>query len=310
VSWPVGFTVVDAVESQVSSLLRMVEHVGSPRIVIGGPTASGKSALALAFAAQRKHTRIVCADSRQVYRGVRIAAAGPTDDELARASHALFGVLDPLDATATAQWFVDACDEEARSHAGPLVIVGGSGLYLRAWRLGLSSRGVNEERRAHWQRALTERGLPALAQELLRRAGDAAQHIDVHNPMRVTRAHEILDDGGSLISTETFLHGSVRREAANAWFVRVERQDLDAVIRRRTEAMFDGGIVEESVALARRLPPAHPLLGMIGTAEALAYARGSLSLHDAIGNVALRTRQYAKRQRTWLRKETWWTPLA
>ena len=228
-------------------------------VVIGGPTASGKSELALRIA-DVEGGEIVCADSRQVYAGLTIAAAAPTGAELARVPHHGYGVLDGAADTMSAGRFVafaDALIADINARGKVAVLVGGTGLYLRAWRFGLD----------------------------LPRATDA--------PAR---------DMAALLARQP------RAIAADARFLLVEapQVELELRIRARAERMFRAAIVEESLALRARLPPGHALLQTLGTAEALALADGALGLHDAIARTALRTRQYARRQRTWFKKERWW----
>ncbi|HEY1100066.1 MAG TPA: tRNA dimethylallyltransferase, partial [Myxococcota bacterium] len=133
---------------------------------------------------------------------------------------------------------------------------------------------------------------------------------DVKNPVRVLRALEIALLGGDAGARDldALLDGPPRDVVAGATFVLVEpaAADGEAAIVRRAQQMFIDGIVDESVALAARLPAGHTLLGTIGTAEALRVAAGDIDVDSAVAMVVTRTRQYARRQRTWFRKEPWW----
>lgn len=229
-------------------------------VVLGGPTTAGKSALALRLAVE-EDGEIVCADSRQIYTGLSIAAAGPTDDERARVPHHGFGVVDPAGEPMSAGRFVafaDRCIADILERDRLAIVVGGTGLYLRAWRLGLDAP---------------------------REAGE---------PRRDMAA---------------FLERPPRQVAAGARWLLVDAplETLEPRIRARAESMFSAGIVEEAARLRERLPPEHALLQTLGTAEALALMDGTLDREGAIARTTLRTRQYARRQRTWFRRESWWS---
>lgn len=228
-------------------------------IVLGGPTASGKSARAMELALG-EGGEIVCADSRQVYAGIGVAAAGPSDEERARVPHHGYGVLDPAREIMSAGRFVafaDALIAEIHGRGRVALLVGGTGLYLRAWRFGL----------------------------------DAPR--DEAEPRRDMAA---------------FLARPPRQAALGARFELVDAPlaELEPRIRARAERMFAGGIVDEAARLRARLPADHALLQTLGTAEALALLDGTLDEEAAIARTALRTRQYARRQRTWFKREDWW----
>lgn len=290
-----------------------------PRVVvIGGQTASGKSALALRLAEAALDGvtgELVCADSRQVYAGLRIAAAGPDDAELARARHHLFGAFDPATTTVNAGAFVAAADAAiadivARGHRA--IVVGGTGLYLRSLRLGLDEAPPGDPAvRARLQAELDAHGLPALVDALRRRDPDVdARGLDLQNPVRVLRALEILEAGGSLADRDldALLRRPPRPIVAEAawWLVAPPVEVVEQAIVARARRMFADGIVDEARTLATRLPADHSLLATIGTQEALDVAAGRRSVDDAVAAVVVRTRQYARRQRTWFKREPWW----
>jgi tRNA dimethylallyltransferase len=288
-------------------------------VVIGGPTASGKSALAVHVATSADDGipgEIVCADSRQIYAGVAIAAAGPTDDERAALPHHLYGAFDPATTTVSAGSFMLAADAALvaiRSRGHRAIVVGGTGLYVRSLRLGLDVQSDGDpERRARLQQRFHAHGLAPLVDELRRRDPNVdARGIDLHNPVRVMRAIEILDDGGDLASRSltAWLQRPPRTLVADAawWQKSPSIHDIERAIEARTRQMLASGLVEESRALADRLPADHALLSTIGTAEALALHRGELDVEGAVAAITTRTRQYARRQRTWFRREPWWT---
>ncbi len=282
-------------------------------IVVGGQTASGKSALALRLA-DACDGELVAADSRQVYAGLTVASAGPTADDLRRRRHHLYGAFDPLTTTVTAGMFVAAADAAIAEIVGrnkTAIVVGGTGLYLRSLRLGLGPDLPKDEAlRGLLQRDLNVDGLDALVARLRSIDSNAAGAIDVNNPVRVVRALEIALLGGNAGARDldALLRAPPRPVVAAArWYVVEPVADGgEAAIVARTRQMFADGIVEESAALAKRLPPTHPLLSTMGTAEALQLHRGEINLDVAVAMVITRTRQYARRQRTWFRKETWW----
>jgi tRNA dimethylallyltransferase len=289
---------------------------GPSIVVVGGQTASGKSALALRLA-RDLDGEIVAADSRQVYAGLTIASAGPSDDDLSQCAHHLYGAFDPATTTLTAGEFVAAADaviEDIVGRGKVAVIVGGTGLYLRSLRLGLSPDLPRDDdlRRQLDERLRTE-GLPSLVTQLRNVDAAAAARVDLRNPVRVLRALEIAllggDAGGR--DVDTLLQQPPRAQLQQAvwWRVEPEAEAAEQAIVQRVDAMFAGGLVDESAALAARLVPEHPLLSTMGTEEGLRVHRGELMVREAAAAIVTRTRQYARRQRTWFRKEPWWTPV-
>lgn len=286
-------------------------------IVIGGPTASGKSGLALALAEQLGRAgpggELVCADSRQVYAGMTIAAAGPTAEELARCPHHLYGVVDPRELMTAGAWAA-RCDEvvaDIQARGRVPVIVGGTGLYLRAWRVGLEEP-TDSALRARLDEEATALGLPALHRRLAEVDPEAAAAIAPSDRLRIVRALEIATLKGGPRGAVDLATLPPRGPAAEARWLLVDAplDVLEPRIRARAERMFAGGIVEEARALHARLGPGHRLTETLGTAEALALDRGEMSHDEAVARTTLRTRQYARRQRTWFKKEPWWHRLA
>ena len=238
-------------------------------VVVGGPTAAGKSALALAVA-ERVGGEILCADSRQVYAGVDIAAGNPSGDEVRAVVHHGYGSVDALMDKMTAGRFVawaDRVADEVIARGKVPILVGGTGLYLRAWRIGLDDRAEGDGG-----------------------ARDAAAWI-ARAPRRPA-AYLLVDL--ELAALEPRILARVRSMYAR-----------EGVPRTGPVGVRD--IVDEAVRLASRLPADHALLGTIGTAEALLVAAGVVDVDEAVRRTALRTRQYARRQRTWFKKEPWWT---
>jgi tRNA dimethylallyltransferase len=285
-----------------------------PPIVIGGPTASGKSALALALA-ERLGGELVCADSRQVYAGMAIAAAGPTDEERRRAPHHLYGEVDPAATMTAGAWAsrADALIAAIGARGRVPLLVGGTGLYLRAWRVGLEEPGDGAVR-ARLEDEADRHGIDALHARLGRVDAKAAAAIAPTDRMRIVRALEIFEVSGRPRGAVDLSARPPRPIAAQARWLLVDAplEVLEPRIRARAEQMFAAGIVDEARALRERLAgveTAARLLETLGVKEALAVADGALGLEEAITRTSLRTRQYARRQRTWFKKEAFWQRL-
>jgi tRNA dimethylallyltransferase len=280
-------------------------------IVIGGPTAAGKSALALALA-ERIDGEIVGADSRQLYRGMPIASAAPTSTERARVAHHLYESVDPAGPALSAATFLQIADDvvdEIQQRGKVAVVVGGTGLYLRALRLGIDEAlPTDPALKLTLENDLAREGLSTLVARLRAVDVDAADSIDRNNPVRVLRALEIALLGGNAggRSIDALLARAPRDRFAAARFLLVDHEDLSERIEERTRSMFKAGVVDEASALSGVLPLDHALLRTIGVHEALLVALGVSSVENAIDLAATRTRQYAKRQRTWFKKEPWW----
>jgi tRNA dimethylallyltransferase len=282
--------------------------------VIGGPTASGKSAYAMALA-ERVGGEIVGADSRQLYQGMRIASAGPDDEERQRVPHHLYAHSDPATVVLSAGSVTAAIDDAVTDilrREKTAIIVGGTGLYLRAFRLGLDTAlPADDELRAALRAEFEADGLKPLVSRLYHVAPKTSARIDLKNPVRVLRALEIALLGGDVeaLDVEGALQRAPRPIAENARFVVVDpgKDTVDGAIDRRCRRMFESGILDEAKALRAHLAPGHDLLRTIGIEEALDVVDGKVSIGEAVASAARRTRQYAKRQRTWFRKEPWWT---
>lgn len=267
-------------------------------VLIAGPTASGKSALALALA-EAQGGIVVNADALQVFEGWQVLTARPGPSELARAPHALYGHV-PFDAAYSAgAWLRDL----APILAGPErpIIVGGTGLYFAALTEGLAEiPAVAPAIRAEAEARLAAGGPDALA-----RALDAATRarIDTRNPRRVQRAWEVLAATGRGLAAWQDETGPPLLPLAHAQplLVEIGRDALAARIAARFDAMLAGGALEEARMNLPRWAPALPAARAIGAAELVAHLRGELTLQEARRAAIIATRQYAKRQRTWFR---------
>ncbi len=278
-------------------------------IVVGGPTASGKSAFAMQQAKERDG-EIICADSRQVFAKMRVGTAGPSDDDMKSVPHHGFHTLDPKE-TFDAGRFVtqtDAFVKEIFSRGKTPVLVGGTGLYLRAWRFGLSDVPAKDMKaRAQLLEDIKQLGLPALYKRLVEIDEESAKRILPNDEMRIVRALEIFLTTGKKPSTlrQTNFAGPPRVDAK--WLLLwPDRITLNARIEARTHMMFAQGLVNEALALRTYLGAGHALLQTMGYEEALALADGNLTQREAIALATQRQRAYAKRQITWFKKEPWW----
>ncbi len=288
----------------------MAKHKAHDRrvIVVGGPTASGKSALALDLA-EALDGVVVNADSMQVYRDLSVLTARPGAADVARAPHRLYGVLDGAERCSAARWrglAAAAIDAVLAAGRWPIV-VGGTGLYLRALTAGLSAIPVvpaavrTDAAALHkalggaaFHRALAERD-PAMAARL--HPGDT---------QRLVRAWEVLAaTGRSLADWQgDGVAGRPGGLAFDAIVLTPPRAALYAACDRRFAAMVERGAVDEARALlARRLDPRLPVMKALGVRELARYLAGEGDLETAVGAAQQATRRYAKRQLTWFRNQ-------
>lgn len=280
-------------------------------IVITGPTGVGKTATAIAVA-QTLHCDIINADSRQVYRGIPIATAAPTPDELAQVPHH-FVACKELDEPYNAwQYEQDVLSllPSLWSQSDYAVLCGGSMMYVDAVCNGIDDMpDVLPEVRQEVKRQLAERGLESLVAELERLDPAYAAIVDRKNPARVCHAVELCRQTG--IPYSTLRTGQRKPRAFDMIKVglTLERSELYDRINRRVDAMVSTGLEEEAL---RVMPLRHlQSLNTVGLKEMFAYLDGTLSLSDAIARIKRNTRVYAKKQLTWFRRDpaiTWLAP--
>jgi tRNA dimethylallyltransferase len=286
-------------------------------VLIAGPTASGKSALALDVACRIGGT-IVNADSMQVYRDLRILTARPSPDEEAEAPHRLYGHADGGVNYSVGRYLADARPLIAQAgRAGDrLIFVGGTGLYFKALLEGLSRippvpQAIRERLRAETDNRPTS----DLHRELTDRDPEAAHRLGAHDRLRILRALEVLAATGRSLSSflgqrePGLLAGAVPVKI----FIAPERSWLRERIDRRFETMIQHGALEEVRALgARALDPALPVMRAHGVPALLRHVQGEITLDEAIAIGQADTRRYAKRQFTWFRHQmpgwTWVDP--
>lgn len=275
-------------------------------IVIAGPTASGKSALAVTLA-ERLGGTVINADSMQLYRELPVLTAQPGAAELACAPHRLYGVLDAARPGSVGQWLDMAASaiEEAATAGRTAIVVGGTGLYLRALLHGLPPMPDIPPADRAKVRAMAE-GVPseALYQILAAIEPELPLNLRPSDRQRILRALEVrVALGRSLVSLQAEPPRRVPLPAPRLGMALVPPRDELAVrIEARLRAMVAAGALDELRTLAARgLPRNLPLIKALAVPDLLAHLEGRLELGEAIARAAARTRQYAKRQRTWLR---------
>lgn len=288
-------------------------------VLIAGPTASGKSALALAKA-RESGAVIVNADAMQVYSVLRVLTARPFDAEMTEVLHFLYGTVPPDRRFSTGDWLRAVAElmRSPRISGRPLVFVGGTGLYFDALVHGFAevppvpagiTRDIEDE----------VRGLDRAGRErlLAERDPEMAARLQVHDPQRVVRALAVLKaTGRSLASFQTAGQaGLLDGFALERLVLNPDREVLRERIARRFGSMFESGAVEEVQALlALGLDPSLPAMKAIGVREIADWLEGKVSRQRAIELAVTATHQYAKRQRTWFRSRmgdwTWMDPLA
>jgi len=282
-----------------------------PVLVIAGPTASGKTAVSLELA-KRMPVEVISADARQVYRGLDIGTAKPTKAEQAVCKHHCIDILDPSEPYSAADY---ARDARAALDAIPLtslpVFVGGSGLYIQAALDGFShdTAPVEPALREELRRELDLRGREAMWSELNAKDSRAAERYADRNPRRVLRALEFIRSTGRRFS-DTW---DAARDAAPAEVLYIalspQRDVLIERIDQRCELMFAQGLVDETRrVLDQGIDPRAQSLRTVGYAEVIDHLAGHSTLREALELTMMNTRRYAKRQRTWFRRDdrfTW-----
>jgi tRNA dimethylallyltransferase len=269
-------------------------------LLIAGPTASGKSALALKLAKERDGV-IINADALQVYRELRILSARPTDEELHEAPHRLYGHVSGLDSYSVAHWLADAKREiEVAWALDKLPIVtGGTGLYFMALEQGLAEvPPISPDIREKWRSFEGD-----LHGELLRRDRASATALKPNDRQRLSRALEVLEGTGQLLShwqKEAQSHAFLKDVAVEHHLVDVAREELYARAERRFDQMMAAGALEEVRPLIKH-GSVLPMMKAIGIPELTRHLRGEITLEEAVTLAKTATRQYIKRQFTWWR---------
>lgn len=275
-------------------------------IVILGPTASGKTSLSL-YLAEHLGGEIISCDSVALYREFEIGTAKPSREDRRRVPHHLIDVAAPAELMTAGDYARRARQAAQEIHArGHLpIVVGGTGLYLRAMLEGLfAGPPRSEELRSRLRERTAQRG-PEYLHKLLRRLDPkAAQAIHAHDVPKVIRAIEVSLSARRPM-TEMWRQGRDPLQGFHVLRIGLnpDRAQLYQRINRRAQEMFNHGLLEETRALLARHGPAPPPLRSLGYAQAMQYIAGSLSLDQAVADAQQGHRNYAKRQMTWFRRE-------
>ena len=267
-------------------------------VLIAGPTASGKSALALAIA-QAQGGVIVNADASQVYDCWRVISARPSIQEIAQAPHLLYGHVDARSSYSVGHWLREVSQILAQQQRP--IIVGGTGLYFNALTVGLADiPPVSQAVRSNANATPLDDMVAALDAE-------TASRIDLNNPRRVQRAWEVLPATGRGLADwqDTTPPPVLELSQCHAIAVHADKDWLYARIVRRFDQMLEQGALDEVAAVLETYDPTLPAHQAIGVPELVCYLKGKLTLDVARMDAIIATRQYAKRQRTWLRKNTY-----
>jgi tRNA dimethylallyltransferase len=277
-------------------------------VLIAGPTASGKSALALELA-EKTGGVVINADSMQVYRDLRIITARPSPDEAARVPHRLYGHVDAAVNCSAGHWVSDAASAlaEVRAQNRLPIFTGGSGLYFKALTRGLSAvpqvaAAIRDSVRARLER----NGVEALHAELSMRDPASAERLKPRDRTRIARALEVIEATGRSLTDwhRDGLPPLLPPGQFGAIFLAPERDALYGRIDARFNAMLDAGALDEVAALgARQLDPLLPAMKAHGVPALLSHLKGGLTLQEAAEIGRADTRHYAKRQFTWFRHQ-------
>ena len=266
---------------------------------LAGPTASGKSALAMRLAAARGGT-VVCADSMQVYAGLRVVTARPSGADEARVPHALYGAVDPARRFSVGDWLraLDGLDAPR-----PWIVTGGTGLYFSALERGLADvPPVPDEVRGRLEARLAGEGAPALHATLAALDPEGGAALDPADGQRIARALGVLEATGRPL--RAWHGGGAHPVKAHRIVLEPPRALSRERIAARFHAMMEGGAVAEVRALlARSLDPTLPAMKAIGVREIAAMLGGHMTRDEATERAITATRQYAKRQSTWFRNQ-------
>ena len=281
----------------------------APKILcVVGPTACGKTAMGIALA-KRYDGEVVSVDSMQIYRGMTIGTAAPTEEEMEGVPHHMVAVAEPTENWSAARYAAAAIPvvDDILARGRLPILVGGTGLWLDAVVKGhgFAAGHAGGEARKVLQRRLEQEGMEPLWQELERIDPEAAKRLHPADEKRVLRALEVYLETGKTSTQHNEETKAVppRYDAVWIGLQFTDRQDMRRLIDLRVDKMVEEGLLREvQQLLASGIPRDATALQAIGYKEFLGVAEGSITAEEAIAEVKLRSRQYAKRQLTWLRK--------
>lgn len=274
-------------------------------VLIAGPTASGKSALALRLARDYGGA-VINADAMQVYRELRILSARPEVSEEAQAPHYLYGFVSAFEPFSVGRWLeaAEAALAEVRDQDLIPIITGGTGLYFAALLNGLSPiPDIHASIRVEARQKLSTLGNERFHAELAARDPVMGARLNAGDSQRLVRAWEVIEATGQSLAEWQMLKGKpVLSGNLGRYVLKPNRDWLVARIERRFKAMIDGGALDEVRALMT-LSPELPAARALGVPQLMAHLQGRLSLEQAVEQATAQTRQYAKRQMTWFRHQ-------
>ncbi|MBR3569353.1 MAG: tRNA (adenosine(37)-N6)-dimethylallyltransferase MiaA [Oscillibacter sp.] len=282
-------------------------------VCVAGPTGCGKTALGAALAS-RFGGEVVSADSMQIYRGMPIGSAAPTPEETLGVPHHMIAVAEPWEAWSAARYAAAAVPiiDGILSRGKLPFVVGGAGLWMEAlFRQGGFAPGASGgEVRRQLEGELASGGIAPLLEELRNVDPDAAARLHPSDEKRILRALEVYRETGKTITEHNALTKALPPRYRAVWLgLRYhDREEMKAALDRRVDNMIEAGLLEEVRALAASAPRGATALQAIGYKELLPVLGGEKTLAEGIAEVKLRTRQYAKRQLTWFRRnpEMFW----
>jgi len=278
-------------------------------LLISGPTASGKSQLALEIARKQFPSVIINADSMQVYADLHILTARPSQDEIDQVPHKLYGFVDGARSFSVGQWLDTARDalNQAQLEQKNVIFVGGTGLYFRALGGGLAEMPeIPHPIRNFWREKLENEGAASLYRELTVRDPLMAQKLRPTDGQRLIRALEILEATGKSLGGWQAQKSPPLIDLAQAKKILIipDRQTLYERINHRFERMLELGALDEVQALLARGLGLHlPVMKAIGVRELAAFLRGEIGRDEALQLASRETRRYAKRQISWFRNQ-------
>jgi tRNA dimethylallyltransferase len=275
-------------------------------IIIAGPTASGKTALAIEVA-KKLNTEIISADSRQCYKELNIGVARPSPEELKAVKHHFIGthsIHEKVTAATFEQYALQKVDELFKDH-DVVVMAGGTGLYIKAFTEGMDEiPDVPELVRNEIITSYNSKGLQWLQDQVQEMDPDYFQSGETKNPQRLMRALEVFKSTGRSILSYQKRMVAKRNFSVVKIAVEISKEDLHRNINHRVDQMVEHGLADEVFSL---IPYSHlNALQTVGYKELFDHFNGEISLSDAIEQIKKNTRQYAKRQLTWFRKDPEW----
>ncbi|WP_343358268.1 tRNA (adenosine(37)-N6)-dimethylallyltransferase MiaA [Bartonella schoenbuchensis] len=274
--------------------------------LIAGPTASGKSKLALKIA-QEKNAIIINTDSMQIYDVLNILTARPTKADTLIIPHYLYGYVSPTFNYSVGQWLSDVEKLLSSFPLKPLIFVGGTGLYFRALLEGISKiPSIPDAIREKWRMRLYKEGAKSLYRELLQVDTALCEKIAPQDGQRIVRALEVYESTGKRLSwwQKKKTKSLIAQDCSEKILLIPPRQLLYERINERFNHMVERGVLEEVIAMKKlMLSPLLPAMKAIGVRELMAYLDGYKSFEDAIEEAKMQTRRYAKRQMTWFNNQ-------